>query len=306
MTRIIPDKDLEKFIQATGWIPGQEVPIRQPVNNPNRTQPVTSQNIVNIDDILKGKTFYSEKKKDGNYIGVAVALQEALDYVGTEGYVATMPELISAKLKAEKSHDFWQKWYEVHTEENIGIDQKGRFYSANEPVLVVVNGGGILTPDRIMKAYDDGLISNSARYENQEFDNLLDGKLADGSQIELFSFEQIKDGVSSLPHKFGVVMPYSMAQGTKSGYHQKKDFMKNPLVIARAGGLENLESYYEMAKASDGDLGCYHPFSGRDAVTPQGRVLFLNDYYSGLDGNYDLNDNGRFVGVAPEAPSARK
>ena len=306
MTRIIPDKDLEKFIQATGWIPGQEIPVRKPVNNPNRTQPVTSQSIVNIDDILKGKTFFSEKKKDGNYIGLAVALGEALDYVGTDGYVATMPELISAKLKAEKSHDFWQKWYAVHTEENIGIDQKGRFYSANEPVLVVVNGGGILTPDRIMKAYDEGLISNSARYENQEFDNLLDGKLADGSQIELFSFEQIKDGVSSLPHKFGVVMPYSVAQGTKSGYHQKKDFMENPLVIARAGGLENLESYYEMAKASDGDLGCYHPFSGRDAVTPQGRVLFLYIYCSGLNGYYNLYTDGRFVRVAPEAPSARK
>ncbi|MCF7859200.1 MAG: hypothetical protein K9N07_07745 [Candidatus Cloacimonetes bacterium] len=306
MTRIIPDKDLEKFIQATGWIPGQEIPVRQPVNNPNRTQPITSQSIVNIDDILKGKTFFSEKKKDGNYIGLAVALGEALDYVGTDGYVATMPELISAKLKAEKSHDFWQKWYAVHTEENIGIDQKGRFYSANEPVLVVVNGGGILTPDRIMKAYGEGLISNSARYENQEFDNLLDGKLADGSQIELFSFEQIKDGVSGLPHRFGVVMPYSIAQGTKSGYHQKKDFMKNPLVIARAGGLENLESYYEMAKASDGDLGCYHPFGGRDASTPQGRVLFLNYSYFGLSGANYLNNYGRFVGVAPEAPSARK
>jgi hypothetical protein len=306
MTRIIPDKDLEKFIQATGWIPGKEITVRQPVNNSNRIQSVTSQSIVNIDDILKGKTFFSEKKKDGYYIGLAVALGEALDYVGTDGYVATMPELISAKLKAEKSHDFWQKWYAVHTEENIGIDQKGRFYSANEPVLVVVNGGGILTPDRIMKAYDDCLISNSARYENQEFDNLLDGKLADGSHIELFSFEQIKDGVSSLPHKFGVVMPYSMAQGTKSGYHQKKDFMENPLVIARVGGLENLESYYEMAKASDGDLGCYHPFSGRDAVTPQGRVLFLDINYDGLDGNCNLYDDGRFVGVAPEARSARK
>jgi hypothetical protein len=307
MTRIIPDKDLEKFIQATGWIPGQEIPVRQPINNPNRTQPITSQSIVNIDDILKGKTFFSEKKKDGYYIGLAVALQEALDYVGANGYVATIPELIATKLKADKSHDFWQKWYAVHTEENIGIDTKGRFYSTNEPVLVVVNGGGILTPDRIMKAYDEGLISNSAKYEPQEFDDLLDGKLPDGSAIKLYHFDdEIKKGVSDLPHRFGVVMPYSMAQGTKSGYHQKKDFMENPLVIARAGGIENLEPYYEMAKASDGDLGCYHPFSGRDAGTPQGRVLFLNGGYDGLGGYGYLNNGGRFVGVAPEAPSARK
>ena len=216
MTRIIPDKDLEKFIQATGWIPGQEIPVRQPVNNPNRTQPITSQSIVNIDDILKGKTFFSEKKKDGNYIGLAVALGEALDYVGTDGYVATMPELISAKLKAEKSHDFWQKWYAVHTEENIGIDQKGRFYAANEPVLVLVNGGGILTPKRIKQAYDEGLINGSAKYTNQEFDDLLDGKLPDGSAIKLYHFDdEIKKGVSDLPHQFGIVMPYSVAQNTE-------------------------------------------------------------------------------------------
>jgi len=276
MTRIIPDKELEKYIQATGWMPGQEVPQRTPVNNPTRSQS-TPQGLISIDDILKGKTFYSEKKKDGNYIGVSVALQEALDFAGTNGYVATMPELIAAKLKAEKSHDFWQKWHTVHTEENIGVDQKGRFYTANEPVLVLVNGGGILTPERIMKAYEDGLVSNSVKYDPKEFDDLLDGKLPNGESLDLFKFEEIRDGVSSLPHKFGVVMPYSVAQGTKSGYHQKKEFMENPLVIARAGGVENLESFYEKAKASDGDLGCYHPFGGRDASVAQGRVLFLNN-----------------------------
>ncbi len=305
MTRIIPDKDLEKYIQATGWVPGQKVAQRTPVNNPARSQP-TPQGLISIDDILKGQTFYSEKKKGGNYIGLSVALQEALDFARPNGYVATMPELIAAKLKAEKSHDFWQKWYTVHTEENIGVDSKGRFYTANEPVLVVVNGGGILTPKRIMKAYEDGLINNSAKYNIQEFDDLLDGKLPSGESLDLFRFEEIRDRVSSLPHRFGVVMPYSVAQSTKSGYHQKKGFIENPLAIARAGGVENLESYYEMAKASDNDLGCYHPFSGRDALVPQGRVLFLDYSYDGLYGNVNLISNSRFVGVAAEPRGARR
>ena len=30
------------------------------------------------------------------------------------------------------------------------------------------------------------------------------------------------------------------------------------------------------------------------------RVLFVDNNYGGLDGNYDLNNNGRFVGVKPE------
>lgn len=85
-----------------------------------------------IDDILRGKTFRSdEKDSKGNYIGIAVALQQALDYVGPDGIVATMPELIAAKIKADNSHHFWQNWYCPHTEENIGIDKKGNFYSRN-------------------------------------------------------------------------------------------------------------------------------------------------------------------------------
>ncbi|MCF7859202.1 MAG: hypothetical protein K9N07_07755 [Candidatus Cloacimonetes bacterium] len=300
MTRIIPDKDLEKFIQATGWIPGQEIPLRQPVNNPNRTQPAMPQNMVNINDILKGKMFY-----DGN---LADALQQALEHAGSTGYVATMPELIAAKVKAGKNHDFYKNWLTVHTEENIGIDQKGRFYGANEPVLVLVNGGGILTPKRIKQAYDEGLVSGSAKYTNQEFDDLLDGKLPDGSGIKLYHFDdEIKKGVSDLPHQFGIVMPYSVAQNTESTYVKKREFLANSLVMARNAGMQNLEEYFERAKdTSDDTLGCYHPFGGRDASTPQGRVLFLYSDYGGLGGDDNLYGGGRFVGVAPEAPSARK
>jgi hypothetical protein len=300
MTRIIPDKDLEKFIQATGWIPGQEIPVRQPINNPNRTQPIMPQNMVNIDDILKGKMFYDSNLPD--------ALQQALDHTGSTGYVATMPELIAAKVKAGDDHDFYQNWLTVHTEENIGVDQKGRFYGANEPVLVLVNGGGILTPKRIKQAYDEGLVSGSAKYTNQEFDDLLNGKLPDGSAIKLYHFDdEIKKGVSDLPHQFGIVMPYSVAQNTKSTYVEKSEFLANPLVMARNAGMQNLEEYFERAKdTSDNTLGCYHPFSGRDAGTPQGRVLFLTNYFDGLTGYNDLLIDGRFVGVAPEAPSARK
>ncbi len=58
MTRIIPDKELEKYIQATGWVPGQETPVRKPINNPTRTQS-TSQGLISIDDILKTFSFCS-------------------------------------------------------------------------------------------------------------------------------------------------------------------------------------------------------------------------------------------------------
>ena len=83
--------------------------------------------------------------------------------------------------------------------------------------------------------------------------------------------------------------------------------MENPLVIARNGGLQNLDEYFERAKdTSDDTLGCYHPFSGRDASVAQGRVLFLVNYCNGLLGDDNLNGSGRFVGVAAEPRGARK
>lgn len=254
-----------------------------------------------IDDILGGKRFRSNAKDSkGNYIGIAVALQQALDYVNPDGIVATMPELIAAKIKADSSHHFWQSWYCLHTEENIGIDKKGNFYNRNEPVLVIVNGGGILTPNRIRQAYNEGLINNSAGYRNAEFDGLLEERLPNEDSIHLYRFEEIKNGVSNLPHRFGVVMPYKMAQETKSGYHNKKPFMDNPLVIARVAVMEHLEPYYERAKDPDKDIANYHPFKGRQPYPPQGRLLFLNDYnYLDMHGYCGLHFYGYFVGVAP-------
>lgn len=245
--------------------------------------------MVNIDDILNGTMFY-----DGN---LADALQQALEHAGSTGFLGTMPELIAAKVKAEKNHDFYKNWLTVHTEENIGIDQKGRFYGANEPVLVLVNGEGILTPKRIKQAYVEGLMNGSAKYTKQEFDDLLDGKLPDGSTIKLYHFDdEIKKGVSDLPHQFGIVMPYSVAQNTESTYLKKGKFLANPLAIARNAGMQNLEEYFERAKdTSDDTLGCYHSFSDRDASTPQGRFLFLNDNYIGLYGGNFLINYGRFV-----------
>jgi hypothetical protein len=275
-----------------------------PVPAAPKVDPVVAQNVsgFSIEDIIKnGNTFYDSK--------IPVALKQALDFATVGGIVVTMPELIAAKVKAVKTHDFWKNWYSVQTEENIGLDKKGRFYSKKDPVLVIVNGGGILTPDRIDKAYTDkdGMIDGSAKYVGKEFDNLLDGELPDNTSIQIYRFDEIKKGIKSLPHKFGVVMPYSLAQGTISGYHQKDSFINNPLVIARAGGIENIEKYYDLAKSEEGNLGSYHPFNGRDASVPSGRLLFLGDDCDGLGGDDSLDDDvGRFVGVAPEAQRKKK
>src|SRR3989344_9484472 len=114
--------------------------------------------------------------------------------------------------------------------------------------------------------------------------------------------------MTNRPHRFGIVVPYSIVQGTKSGYHKRAEFLANPLVIARgAGDIETLEKYFDLAKDGDGNVGNYHPFSGREATVPQGRLLFVSFDINGLLGYSNLDNNGRFVGVgAPKAPGALK
>src|SRR3989344_2492723 len=109
----------------------------------------------------------------------------------------------------------------------IRINKAGKFDSRGTPILVVMHGGGILIPERIEAAYTMGLLNGSAKFQENEFEDLLKGNIY-GKSFPLYRIAEVKKGVSSLPHQFGVVMPYKIAQRTNSGYHQKDPFLKNP------------------------------------------------------------------------------
>ncbi|MFH1065415.1 MAG: hypothetical protein V1734_02840 [Nanoarchaeota archaeon] len=307
MTKIIP----YELIKHLEWVPGQEVP-QMPA--PITAKPAM-QNVRSIDELVKkGKEFYSEEKdsEGKHYIGVAVALQQAYDEMGSNAVIASMPYLIAGKANAdknknaEKSNYLWQKWVTALSEENAGIDKNGKLAKAGEEVVITLHGGGILTPERIRQAYTEGLTPQyAAEYTEPEFDNLLKGILPSGESINLYTVDDVKKGVPEPFGRYAVWMPAEAAKATVSGYHKKKEFMENPLVIARAGTLEHLDNYFDKAK-HDNKVGNWHRLGEIDFRQPQGRLLFVNYTDSGLGGSYLLND-GRFVGVAPEAPvGARK
>jgi hypothetical protein len=286
--KIIP----RNLIQHLEWQPGQE-PSTPPA--PEQLNPVSITSQYSVDDIINnGQEFYDNK--------LPIALQQAIDHAGTDGIVVTMPELLAAKIQVERSHQFWNNWFSVQTEENIGIDESGTILLSGESALVVVHGGGILTPERIEQAYTENLINGSAKYTNLEFADLLQGKLPDGSSIQLYTLDDIKRS-SPTERRYGIVMPFSIAQETESKYHQKDEFVENPLVVARFGGMDNIEKYFDLAKDSDQEVGNWHRFTEIDPTQAQGRVLYLNVNDNGLSGNGNLDINGRFVGVAPEVPS---
>ncbi len=296
MTRIIP----YELIKHLEWDPDKQDSQKQ-----ETPQPLPQQSTFTVESLINhGKEFFSDAKDEENRsIGLATALQEAVDYVGNEGIIASMPYLIAGKAQADSESYLWQRYFDVLSEEHVGIDKNGVFVERGKPVVITLHGKGILTPTRIMMAYNEGLTEQrTARLTEEEFYNLLNGNIPSGEQINIYTLEDIKSNNISNPFgNYAVILDHEIAKTTNSGLHKKTDFMKNPLIFARAGTLDYLDDYFDKAKDSDGEVGNWHRLNEIDPNQQQGRLLYLYNDFDGLDGHDGLDDSGRFVGVAPEA-----
>jgi hypothetical protein len=284
---------LQRVIDRRNAVPEESEPSEpQRDSETEPTSIVTEASDFNLDHVMNNyQTFEDEK--------LHVALKKALDHAGSDGRVLTMPELIRLKNHVGDDHYFWENYADVHTEENMGTDTDGLYVPRGKGVVLVVHGGGLLTPDRIKEAINDGLVDGSGKYEPSEFSELLKGNLPSGEKIPIYRLDDVKKETPK-ERRFGVALPFDEAAGTSSGQHSKNDFVNNPLVVARNGGKEGLEEYFDKADRQSG-VGNYHVLTDRNIAVPQGRVLFLYDNISGLNGYNDLYDYGRFVGVRKNA-----
>ena len=98
---------------------------------------------------------------------------------------------------------------------------------------------------------------------------MLKGILPSGESINLYTVDDVKRGIPEPFGRYAVWMPAEAAKTTASNWHKKKEFMENPLVIARAGTLEHIEAYFEKAKHTDGTVGNWHRFGEIDFQQPQ-------------------------------------
>ena len=259
MERIIP-RGLIKHLE---WYP----------STPDLVTPTpnTATHAPSIDDLInRGRTFDGRKLYQKNFpddhtdsiqedrmrrvYAKVYALQEAYDELGKDGVIATIPYLIAGKAKADEHKNYlWQhrEVWNALTEENSGIDREGKLLRAGEPVVVIVHGGGILTLERIVRAYEGGLTeSGHAGYTIKEFADLLNGKLPSGESIDLYHVDDVKQ--KKIPDPFGryaVWIPGNNLIGRSGVYNSQQDFMENELVAARAGTLEYLEEYLEKSKS---------------------------------------------------------
>ncbi len=232
------------------------------------------------------------------------ALRRAVEYAGDDGFVASLPALLHARTNAPYDNIIWNTWFNPNSEESVATTLRGNH------VVVTVHGGGIFgSPERFEKLFRantnrfcevgfTGLFAG--KITEREAHDVLDGKLPDGTEIPVFSFDEFNRGVAGLPRHYAVVMDFEMAKNCKSGYEAFDDLKNDPLMIVRAGGVEAAAAYLDQARSrhNTATMGSWHPFNSiNDLDQPQTRVPNLAGNLGGV-GSED--DDGHLYGYDAE------
>lgn len=233
------------------------------------------------------------------------ALRRALKYAGDDGFVASMPALLHARANAAFDNEIWDTWFFTsNSEESAATTRQGNH------VAVAVHGGGIFAkPERFRKLYLASVDRSSklgftglfgAKILEQEAHDVLDGKLPDGTEFPVFSFDEFKRGVANLPRRYAVVMDFEIARKSKCGFASFDDLKDDPLMVVRAGGAEAAAAYLDKAKDFYGtkEMGSWHRFDDLNPDQPQTWVPFLFDCLSGASDTERLDTATRQQGNA--------
>ena len=251
------------------------------------------------------------------------ALRRALEYAGDDGFVASMPQLLHARANASYDNVIWNTWFTSNSEESVAKTPQGH------RVVVAVHGGGIYaSPERFEKTYcastnrssPEGFTGQYAgKISEREVHDVRDGKLPDGAEIPVFSFDEFKRGVTDLPRRYAVVMDFETVRKSTRGYDPFDVLKDEPNMIVRAGGVEPLAAYLDKARDRHNTsvMGNWHPYNRIDPDQTQTRIPFLagneggvgtendDDQDYGYDAEYGMGGDAcihnmaRYVAVAP-------
>ena len=228
------------------------------------------------------------------------ALRGALEYAGDDGFVASLPQLLHARVKAEYDNVIWSTWFNPNSEENLLTTPQGN------RVVVTVHGGGIFaSPERYEKLFCASTDRNSeygftglfaGKISEQEACDVLEGRMPDGSEIPIYSFGEFEQGIKITQRRFGIVTDFETAKNSACGYVSLDVLRDDPIMIARAGGVQAASAYLDKAQARNNTskMGSWHPFNNIDTPDqPQTRVPNLSGNQGG-EGSED--DDGHLYG----------
>ena len=232
------------------------------------------------------------------------ALRRAREYAGDDGFVASMPALLHARTNAPYDNIIWNTWFNPNSEESVVTTPQGNH------VVVTVHGGGIFaSPDRFEKLFRantnrfcevgfTGLFAG--KITEREAHDVLNGRLPDGTEIPVCSYDEFLQGVANFPRHYAVVMDFETAKKCRCGYEAFDDLKDDPLMIVRAGGVEPAAAYLDKARARHNTetMGSWHPFNSiNDLDQPQTRIPTLAGNLGGV-GTED--DDGHLYGYDAE------
>ncbi len=248
---------------------------------------------------------------------IPTALRRALQYAGADGFVASMPQLLHARTNASYDNVIWNTWFTANSEESVVTTAQGN------RVVVAVHGGGIFaSPDRFERSFyanlnranSEGLTGQTAaKISEQEARDVLKGKLPDGSQIPIYSFDEFRRGVADLPIRYGVVLDFEVAKSAKRGFESFDVLKDEANMIVRAGGVEPLATYLDKFRDRNNTemMGNWHPYLRIDPDQPQTRIPFLAGNKGGVgsegkneglgwgyDAEYGMGGDASMVGMA--------
>ena len=261
------------------------------------------------------------------------ALRRALEYAGDDGFVASLPQLLRARVSADYGNELWNNWLNPNSEESLVTTPQGN------RVIVTIHGGGVFaTPER----YEDLFRANTDRFSEIGFTGLFAGKLSpteargilagrlpDGAEIPVYDFGEFSRGADALPRRYAVVMDFETAKNSACGYVPFDALREDPVMIVRAGSADAAAAYLDKARARNntGKMGSWHPFSNIDTPDqPQTRVPALagnrggagsaddDGHLYGYDTDYGIGGDSwihstsminiaRYVAVAPRDPA---
>jgi len=201
-----------------------------------------------------------EREVDGSddYWYTLGGLRNAISEAGDIGFIATTQQLLQLKKEME-----WNR-YTANTENFIGIDQEGRVFQRDTPVVATLHGGigahGLITPE---VAYKNGFreriekIDLDSAYKGEyTFRDFLRGVLPDWSSIGVLSYtELLHEGNPGELVPYVVVRPLAIAR--KESYPEKimeefherdekkyREFNDTDIIVF-AGGVEPARQFLE-------------------------------------------------------------
>ncbi len=217
-----------------------------------------------------------------------LALRQAVLYAGDDGFVASLPQLLHARVNADYDNVIWNTWFTANSEESVVMTPQGNH------VVFTVHGGGILgNPSRIERALRADLNRHNthgltgqyaAKITESEARELLRGRLPDGTEFPVYEFDAFRQGNPDLPRRYGVVLDFETAKKSETGYVSFDTLRDDPIMICRAGGVDAAAAYLDKAgKRNDtSKMRIMHGHGEIDPDEPQTILLTLGGNKGGV------------------------